>query len=451
MSTVRRFERLDFKASDLAKPEVSQEGFWKLDGKVARTGVQVYQDGSGGTRHEMRHAEHVKASLDSFALVPLTNQHPSSLVKPENASKYIAGAVGKASYADGWVKAPITVWTKDAIDAVKSGRAQLSVGYTCKLVHEPGEHEGQKYDCFQTDIVVNHVALVDAARAGPEARLRLDSGDMATPDFFTTDEDVLVSSKLTTASDQRETSSMPHKMKLGTFEIEVADANTQAIIEGAIGAARKDAEDKLSVETKRADAAVADLAKAVGEKTALQAKADGLEAAVKADAKCDECGGTGKVDGADCKNCGGTGKMKADSLLNFDERTASRARSDARAVALHAADRAKLIAQAMPHLSANENLDAKSNVDIKKLVLTKLDASIKLDGKDDVYVAHRYDFEMEQRAKAKLSPLERVRLVQDGAAPADTTVVEVKDASPDAKASQTKHYDSQYFKKAKAK
>ena len=83
MSLVRRFERHDFAASDLAKPETTPEGYWKLDGKVARTGIQIYRDGKGNVIRELRLEGDVKASLDSFALSPLTNCHPPGLVNPQ--------------------------------------------------------------------------------------------------------------------------------------------------------------------------------------------------------------------------------------------------------------------------------------------------------------------------------------------------------------------------------
>jgi hypothetical protein len=139
--------------------------------------VQTYQNSDGSTRRELRLEQDVRASVPGFAQKPLTNGHPPGLVDPDNAKHYAVGAVGGASYSDGWVRAPLTVWQRDAIDAIRDGRAQLSVGYSCRLVDESGVHDGQAYDCRQEDIVINHLAIVDVARAGPEARLRLDAGD----------------------------------------------------------------------------------------------------------------------------------------------------------------------------------------------------------------------------------------------------------------------------------
>lgn len=454
MSTVRRYEHLDFRQSDLAKPETTQEGYWKLDGKVARTGVQIYRNADGSERRELRLPEDVKASLPGFNLKPLTNNHPPQLVRPDNAQQYVAGAVGEAEYADGWVRAPVTLWTKDAIDAVKAGRAQLSVGYTCKLVDEAGTWQGEKYDSRQTDIVVNHVALVDAARAGPEARLRLDAGDAETHETEEIRRADLapVASALPTPIATQETKRMAHKMTLDGLELEVADANAQAIITRAVASAEKKGQDAAAAERARADG-LTDKVKALeSEKTALQAKVDTLDAAAKKMVDCDACDGTGKVGGEVCDDCSGTGSVKMDSLADKAWRKSARERAITRAVGARADARAKLLVQAAEHLSANEKLDGKSDVEIKKLVLSKICKDLKLDGKDDVYVSHRYDFELEQLAKSKgkahTRALELVR-GPDLEAKKDGEVVDAFDGETDGRALMQKRNREMFVKRGK--
>lgn len=454
---VRRFERLDFKTSELAKPEVTQDGFWKLEGKVARTGVQIYHDIAGGERRELRRPDAVKASVPGFALAPLTNGHPPRLVDPSTAQKYAAGAVGEASYADGWVKAPITVWTADAIEAVRAGRAQLSVGYTCRLIEEKGEYQGEKFDSVQTDIVVNHVALVDTARAGPEARLRLDSGDAVTGEIGGDEQGAVAS---TTDADkttkQGETNRML-KMKLDGLEIEVGDANAQSIVERAIDKARKDGEEKFAVEKLRADTSEAKLKELTAEVSTLKGKADTLEAASKVDVKCDECDGAGEIgsDKKKCDMCSGKGQMKADGLT-FEARKASRARSEDRAVASRASARAALIAKVTPVLGTKAKLDGKTDVEIKKMFLADTAKDLKLDGKDDSYVEGCFEVAFAKADKAQLRPIDRVKLVADGSAipPAVTGEGELAETTDEtgltARQKQRQHYDSLYYKKTQA-
>lgn len=52
---------------------------------------------------------------------------------------------------------------------------ELSLGYDLVLDETPGEWNGQPYDAIQTEIVINHLAIVREARAGEQARLNIDS------------------------------------------------------------------------------------------------------------------------------------------------------------------------------------------------------------------------------------------------------------------------------------
>lgn len=250
MSTVKRVLRLD-RGELLKRPTVTQEGFLRLDGKIARTGIQVYHRADGTEVRELRPSSEVfnQAYLDSFAAIPLTNTHPARLLDDQTASKHAVGAVAGARRLDEqWVGGSFTIWDAQAIEAVRGGRTQLSVGYTAEVVDEPGEYEGERYDCIQRNITANHLSLVDRARAGNEARARLDdSGNCVEDSHFRSSEDsVLPSSK--------ETAPMAHKFKLDGFEIELADANAEAVILRAIENARKDEAAKFADAVKVAQA-----------------------------------------------------------------------------------------------------------------------------------------------------------------------------------------------------
>lgn len=77
------------------------------------------------------------------------------------------------------VKVPVTITDEDSIHQVESGKKQeVSCGYTCDLDETPGTHEdGEPYDYVQKNIVYNHLAIVGKGRAGPSARIHLDSAD----------------------------------------------------------------------------------------------------------------------------------------------------------------------------------------------------------------------------------------------------------------------------------
>ena len=63
-------------------------------------------------------------------------------------------------------------------NALKScGLKELSLGYSLDTDDTPGVYHGEKYDCIQKNIEINHLALVGEARAGETARLNIDGKD----------------------------------------------------------------------------------------------------------------------------------------------------------------------------------------------------------------------------------------------------------------------------------
>ena len=75
------------------------------------------------------------------------------------------------------VRVPIKITTQAGVEAVEGGRLQLSLGYKCRVERKDGEFNGEKYTHVQSNIVCNHLALCDTARAGAQATLRLDAED----------------------------------------------------------------------------------------------------------------------------------------------------------------------------------------------------------------------------------------------------------------------------------
>src|SRR5690606_4312017 len=87
--------------------------------------------------------------------------------------KYSKGIVGGEIARDGeFIRVPMCIMDKAAIDDVKGGKRELSAGYSCDIDWTAGQTEdGQAYDAIQKNIRINHVAVVDAARGGPALRI----------------------------------------------------------------------------------------------------------------------------------------------------------------------------------------------------------------------------------------------------------------------------------------
>ncbi|MFV2058854.1 MAG: DUF2213 domain-containing protein, partial [Thiohalomonadales bacterium] len=176
---ITAFDRVSFKIS---KREYTDEGFLKVPGRVARTGIQDYlasELGMDGDPNRivkvLRPADEVfnKDSLDSYNHSDVTNDHPLNLVDSKNFKAVTVGIVISEGVKDGdFVKTDLIIKDEETIKLIEAGKAELSAGYTADYKEEPGvTKDGVKYELVQRDIKINHVAVVNKARAGSMARI----------------------------------------------------------------------------------------------------------------------------------------------------------------------------------------------------------------------------------------------------------------------------------------
>jgi hypothetical protein len=163
----------------LQPPKRLPDGRLVAEGLLTRAGVFTYRNPDGSARRELRLPEEVFRgdALESFAMVPVTNDHPANLLDSKSARQYAVGAVGENVRRDGdFVRARLTVFDADTVAAMEAGKTALSCGYEVDLEETPGEHpQFGHYDAVQKNIRGNHVAIVDSARAGDAARVRMDA------------------------------------------------------------------------------------------------------------------------------------------------------------------------------------------------------------------------------------------------------------------------------------
>lgn len=156
------------------------DGYLVGDAKVARTGVQEYAGAELG-RPDMpivrvyRPPEEVfsQDAMHSYAYRPVTVEHPSKMVDASTWKAVSAGQTGGEVVRDGEsVRVPLVLMDAAAIKAWESGKRELSMGYTAEIVFSDGvTPDGQPYDAVQTQMRMNHLALVDRGRAGSEYRI----------------------------------------------------------------------------------------------------------------------------------------------------------------------------------------------------------------------------------------------------------------------------------------
>lgn len=165
------------------------DGYLVADAAVARTGIQNYLGREVG-KPDMpivrvyRPAEQVfsKDAMKTYAHRPMTNDHPSVAVNAENWKDYAVGQTGGDVMRDGeFVRVPLVLMDQKAINDWENGKVELSMGYSADIVFQKGVTDsGEEYDAIQTNLQMNHLALVDKARGGDKLRI----GDKGTPDII---------------------------------------------------------------------------------------------------------------------------------------------------------------------------------------------------------------------------------------------------------------------------
>jgi hypothetical protein len=194
-------------------------GFLHIKGVIARTGIQQYygmelndSEADGMTLYNVyRPKEEVlnPESLKGFINATVTDEHPSEFVTVDNYKDLSKGS--SASYEivneDGidYIKSELVITDKSLIKKIIDGKMEISAGYTQNLIKESGEFNGVHYQYKQTDIKINHIAIVDSARCGNKCKIMHDSNNA-----------IIKSSKILKGENM--------KIKINDAEFEVCDA-----------------------------------------------------------------------------------------------------------------------------------------------------------------------------------------------------------------------------------
>ena len=163
--------------------EITPQGYLKVPGRVARSGIQQYLASEIGLTDRKpneiinvyRPPEEVfkDECLYSYDNIDITNDHPDDLVDASSYKKVSVGhAISEGKQDGNFVVVDLLIKDKEAIDEINKGKVELSAGYEAEYVPQKGiSEDGKAYDYVQRNIRVNHVALVDKARAGHQAKL----------------------------------------------------------------------------------------------------------------------------------------------------------------------------------------------------------------------------------------------------------------------------------------
>lgn len=117
----------------------------------------------------LRDPVELERGASTFARLPILSEHVH--VKADDSRQdLIVGAIGSnITFADPYLDADTTIWDAEAIAGIESGDiTEFSCAYHYVPDMTPGEYKGEPYDGRMTQIVGNHLALVEVGRAGAD-------------------------------------------------------------------------------------------------------------------------------------------------------------------------------------------------------------------------------------------------------------------------------------------
>lgn len=409
---VQRFDSLPLDATYF-----TDEGYLVDHPIVTSVGIFVYHNPDGSERRELRLPEEVFAekSLASYKGKPIIVTHDAGYVDTDNVKEESIGTILSEGYRDGDdVRAEIIIHDTDSLKKYKM--RELSCGYNLRLDETPGVWEGQPYDAIQRDIEINHLALVDKARAGEQARLNIDGQG----------HDCMKGEKLNMENTTKRTDGAPTPEELAAaveaFKKRRAE-RSGAATDGGItaeppaqtaGAAEgeqpdavqqvKDRRDRRDSEGDPADmpGAMGVIAQQDEDIDTLLGVIDVLKAAgTTTDGAEGDCGGTQTDGDGDEGNAAQDKKDRADSANDFCELLR----------VVRVGDRLNM-----------DGLETMSVKDAKKAVLGKLKPTLHLDGKSAAYVNAAFDMAVSEMKERKDTNYQRSQMMHgDGKPPVKQT------------------------------
>lgn len=354
VKVVTGVRRIDLASAPMKKPELLDNGWMLCDAVLTTTGVFSYANPDGTERRELRLPEDVfhPDSMKSFHLVPVTNNHPDcGWLDSNNTKQYACGTAEMPTRDGDNMRARLMITDATLIQDMRDGKCQVSNGYFADLEMRAGVYDGQPFDCVQKNIRGNHVAIVDEARAGPVAKVKLDAAD-----------GVMVR---VVQGARPEPLGATVKVKINGVEFEVSDQVAQA----------------MEFERKRQDEAVAEKDAQLTQATAALGKAEGeRDLAKQAGAKLD----------AALKQA--TDQKNVDAAINA---------------------RLALVETAREVLGPDFKADGKPSGAIRAEVIAKLAPDLKLDGKPEAQVQAYFEAVMAAQSTSKNDGLAAARRAMD--------------------------------------
>lgn len=379
-----------FDSIPLSDTYFTPEGYLIDNPILTRVGIFEYHNPDGTIRRELRLPEEVFAaeSLASYKGKPVILTHEAGLVDVDNVQQEHIGTILSEGIQDGDnVRAQIVIHDAESLDY---GLRELSLGYTQTPDETPGVWNGQPYDAIQRNIQINHLALVEKARAGEQARLNIDGEEQGGNQMSKARKDGLTPEEIARLVEEYKQRQAQRMENTNPTADEGTNPDEQTTDEDEADPVKevKDRRDRRDAsgdcETMdEASGVIAqqdeDIQKLLDFIAQLQAKIDFDEASAEEEAKTDNEGETAEANADE--------EEPQENPLNMDS------------IDAYVNQKIELI-----RLGDKLNLDGIETMkpmDAKKAIIKKVHPNIRLDGKDTAYINAMFDIAKESIGKRK--------------------------------------------------
>ena len=106
-----------------------------------------------------------KSAMASFEGKPVTNEHPSDMLNPQNVGGIVKGVAQNIRQSGDYLIADLLIYDALLITEIENGKREVSCGYRCQYEERGG-------NVCQVNIEGNHIAVVDSGRAGAIVSIR---------------------------------------------------------------------------------------------------------------------------------------------------------------------------------------------------------------------------------------------------------------------------------------
>ncbi len=379
-----------FDSIPLSDTYFTPEGYLIDNPILTRVGIFEYHNPDGTIRRELRLPEEVFAaeSLASYKGKPVILTHEAGLVDVDNVQQEHIGTILSEGIQDGDnVRAQIVIHDAESLDY---GLRELSLGYTQTPDETPGVWNGQPYDAIQRNIQINHLALVEKARAGEQARLNIDGEEQGGNQMSKARKDGLTPEEITRLVEEYKQRQAQRMENTNPTADEGTNPDEQTTDEGEKDPVQevKDRRDRRDAsgdcETMdEASGVIAqqdeDIQKLLDFIAQLQAKIDFDEASAEEEAKTDGEGENAEANADE-------GEHQEDPL-NMDSIDAY---VNQKIELIRLGDKLNM-----------DGLDTMKPTEAKKAIIKKVHPNIRLDGKGSAYINAMFDIAKESVSKRK--------------------------------------------------